>query len=561
MKILGLSCFYHDSAVAAVEDGMIRFAVQEERLSRVKHDARFPLLSIIRALEFCHWRIEDVDCIAFYERPDLKLERIFAQTISEWPHSWPIYRDQLPQFSQFKYPVEQIIRDKLRFQGEVRFCEHHQSHAASSFYTSPFERALVLTVDGVGESETTVAYWGYGNTLTKLAAIHFPDSLGLFYSVFTQYLGFEVNEGEYKLMGLAPYGTPRYTDRLLGEVLILDPEGAFHLNPHYFDFASRERHYRKRLVRHIGVPPRTSKDPMTPLHQDLAASVQQALEIALRHVLCGLLTRYPSENVCLAGGVALNCTANAQMIRDLGIRLHIHPAAGDAGTALGAALDTAITYCSQQPYRFAFTPDLGLEAPDAVIEATLALNDIPVQRAADITVEVARRLAAGEVIAVCWGREEWGPRALGFRSILADPRHAQMKEHVNAKIKFREEFRPFAPAVMLEHYAEYFETLGMEASPYMLFTQRVHKPDVIPAVVHVDNTSRVQTVSEAQNPRFYAVLREFYQLTGVPVLMNTSFNLRGEPIVSSPSDALKTFAASGIDGLALGNYWIEKSSL
>lgn len=560
MKVLGISCFYHDSAVAVVEDGRIVFALQEERVSRLKHDSRFPIMAITRAMEMCKSSINDFDEIVFYEYPDLKLTRIFEQVISGWPRSWRLFSEHLPYFYHFKYPVEKIIRDKLGYRGRIGFCEHHRSHAASAFYTSPFDRALVVTIDGVGEYDTTAVHIGEGNTLRKVASIHFPDSLGLLYSVFTHYLGFEVNEGEYKVMGLASYGDPVYVDRILNKIIFLREDGSFYLNQRYFDFSSPDRHYRKNLIDLLGVPPREPKEPISKEHMDLAASIQKVLERAMINMIESLRRRYPCENLCMAGGVALNCTANAEVIRRLGMNVYIHPAAGDAGGALGAALDSAIQHAPHNPYRFEFSPYLGIEYPAEAIKATLEVNHIPYRRVDNISLEIAKRLAGGSVVAIFHGRDEWGPRALGNRSILADPRKACMKDHLNAKIKFREEFRPFAPVVMQEHYDTYFETLGMEHSPYMLFTHKAKIPDAIPAVVHADGTSRVQTVTRDQNPYLYDILADFFRITGIPVLINTSFNLKGEPIVSSPSDALNTFFASGIDCLALEDFLVEKGA-
>ena len=559
MKVLGISCFYHDSAVVAVEDGQILFAIHEERLSRHKHDARFPILGVSKALEACRWSINDVDKIVFYENPNIKLGRIFDQVVSGWPSSWRLFSEHLPRFYRFKFPFERIVRDKLRYKNEVLFSEHHRCHAGSAFFTSPFEKALIMTVDGVGEYETLTAYIGQGNHLKKIKTIHFPDSLGLLYSVFTQYLGFRVNNGEYKVMGLAPYGQPQYYGRILGEILHLRKDGSFYLNQKYFDFNDLRFHYRESLVKHLGVLPRSKDEPIEVKHKDLAASIQKALETALLHILKTLLKDYPYKNLCLAGGVALNCTANTRIVRELGINVHIQPAAGDAGGALGAAFEGVIDSITQVPYRFPFSPYLGTEYSDKAIQATLAINGVPHQRMSNIYETVARLLAEGNIVAVVHGRDEWGPRALGNRSILADPRRAEMKDHLNAKIKFREDFRPFAPVIMREHYGDYFETLNLDESPYMLFTHKVLQSDKIPAATHVNKTGRVQTVSVEQNSCLYSILEEFYKLTGVPVLINTSFNLRGEPIVSSPSDALKTFYASGIDFLVLENYLVEKA--
>ena len=557
-RILGVSCFYHDAAVASLDDGRITFAIHEERLSRCKHDAALPRHAIRAALAHNGWRAEDVDRVVFYEDPALKLQRLEDQVKRFWPESRFLQEVGIPGYLANKFTVARQLREEFGFR-DVACGNHHISHAASSFYTSPFENALVLTLDGVGESESAAVFLGEGNSLRRVFSINFPDSLGLFYSVFTQYLGFEVNEGEYKVMGLAPYGKPTLIDRILNHVLILEEDGTFRLNLDFFNFCDIERHYRDRLIAHLGVPPRNATDPMTQAHCDLAASVQLALEKAVCNLLRAMLLRYPTKDVCLAGGVALNCTANARLIRDFGIRLHIHPAAGDAGGALGAALYEA---AQQAPagalLRPEFTPYLGVSFSPIQIEQDLSERGVAWRRDGNVAASLARRLAAGDVVAIVHGRDEWGPRALGGRSILADPRRAEMKDHLNAKIKFREEFRPFAPVVMEQYYGEYFETLGMTQSPYMLFTHRALQPAAVAAVVHADQTGRVQTVNAQQNAYLYDILREFHALSGVPVLINTSFNLRGEPIVSCPADALKTFYASGIDCLAIEDYLVEK---
>ena len=361
-------------------------------------------------------------------------------------------------------------------------------------------------------------------------------------------------------MGLAAYGRPRFVVKLVGPILELAENGAFALNRRYFDFCSRERHHTKALTAHLGIPPRQPGDPVTEVHYDLAASVQRALELALGNMIPPLIEEFGTRDFCFAGGVALNCTANAAMIRELGIRSHIHPAAGDAGGALGAALQSVMKGYEDAPVkRYAAPAYLGVRYGEPVIRATLILNEIPFVRSGAIAQDIAERLAAGKVVAILHGRDEWGPRALGARSILADPRRPEMMQHLNAKIKFREEFRPFAPVVKKEAYADWFESLGMEESPFMLYTHKSLQPDRTGAVTHVDGTSRVQTVSMEQNDYLYMILDAFEKLTGVPVLMNTSFNLRGEPMVSSPSDALRTFYASGIDCLALEDFLIEKS--
>ncbi len=559
MLVMGISCYYHDSAVAVLDDREIKFAIHEERLSRVKHDARFPVLAIGHALEACGIGINDLDRIVFYEDPSLKLQRLWDQVIDGWPRSRRMFTDDIPRFVQYKLPIAEQIREHLGFQGGIEHSQHHRSHAASAFFTSPFERAIVLTLDGVGEYETATVHLGEGNRLVKMRSIHFPHSLGLFYSVFTDYLGFTVNEDEYKVMGLAPYGRPTLVDKLVGPILRLREDGAFTLDQHFFDFCSRDRHYAPALVAHLGMAPRLPGEPITEQHQDLAASVQQALEAAMANMLPPLIREFGTRDFCFAGGVALNCTANSRMIRDFGIRSWVHPAAGDAGGAMGAALQSVMRGReSAACQRHLLSPYLGVSYPAPVIKATLSLSRVPFRQCAAIAEDIAERLAEGKVVAILHGRDEWGPRALGGRSILADPRRPEMRDHLNAKIKFREEFRPFAPVVKKEAYGDWFETLDMAESPYMLYTHKALRPQLTGAVTHVDGTSRVQTVSAEQNDYLYRILEAFERRTGVPVLINTSFNLRGEPIVSSPSDALKTFFASGIDSLAIEEFLVEK---
>lgn len=559
MLVMGISCYYHDSAVAVLDDTEVKFAIHEERLSRVKHDARFPVLAIGHALEACGIGINDLDGIVFYEDPSLKLRRLWDQVIDGWPRSRRLFGEDIPRFLRHKLPIAEQIREHLGFQGLIEHSQHHRSHAASAFFTSPFERAIVVTLDGVGEYETATVYLGEGNRLVKLRSIHFPHSLGLFYSVFTNYLGFTVNEDEYKVMGLAPYGRPRHVDKLLGPMLQLSEDGAFALDQRFFDFCSHERHYAPSLIAHLGMAPRMPGEPITEQHQDLAASVQYALEAAMANMLTPLIREFGTKDFCFAGGVALNCTANAHMVRELGIRSWVQPAAGDAGGAMGAALQSVMRAQEGAPSRrYELSPYLGVAYPEPVIKASLSPNQVRFRHCADIAEAIADRLAAGQVVAILHGRDEWGPRALGARSILADPRRPEMKDHLNAKIKFREEFRPFAPVVKKEAYGEWFETLDMAESPYMLYTHKALRPELTGAVTHVDGTSRVQTVSAAQNDYLYRILDAFERRTGVPVLINTSFNLRGEPIVSSPSDALKTFFASGIDALALEEFLVEK---
>lgn len=428
MLTMGVSCYYHDSAVAILDEYGIKFAIQEERLSRLKHNRRFPELALTRALQACGIRINDLAKIVFYEDPKVKLNRLWDQVIDYWPHSRRIFEHDIPNFVHHKLTVDSQIRDYFSFDGIIEYSEHHRSHAASAFFTSPFERAVVVTLDGVGEYETAAVHLGEGNRLKKQRSLHFPHSLGLFYSVFTQYLGFEVNDGEYKLMGLAAYGRPRYTDKLVGPILRVGGDGAFTIVERFFDFCSADRHYAPALIEHLGIPPRPPGGDMREEHQDLAASVQQALELAIGKIQPPLIRDYGTKDFCFAGGVALNCTANARMIRDLGIRSYIHPAGGDAGGAIGAALQSVMRSREGAPsHRYPFSAYLGIGYPESVIRATLSVNQIPYRRSDGIADEIADWLAAGKVVAILHGRDEWGPRALGAQSILADPRRAEMK--------------------------------------------------------------------------------------------------------------------------------------
>ena len=561
MRVLGLSAFYHDSAAALVDDGRVIAAAQEERFTRKKGDASFPAHAAAYCLRAAGITASELECVGFYDKPLLKFERILQTYLGVAPRGFESFFLAAPMWLKDKLYMDRQLREALAYSGDVLYAEHHESHAASAFFPSPFENAAWLTIDGAGEWATAAYGVGHGNEMELLNELHWPDSLGLLYSAFTYYTGFKVNSGEYKVMGLAPYGRPVYLDKLLGPILTLQEDGAFGLNERFFDFCSRERHYAAALVAHLGIPPRRPDEPVREEHCDVAASVQQALELAIAGILSPLMREYGTADFCFAGGVALNCTANARMIRDLGIRSHIHPAAGDAGGALGAALQSVMLSREGEPTRrYRLDAYLGVEYAKPVIKTTLSVNDIPYRECANVAEELADMLVAGKVVAILHGRDEWGPRALGARSILADPRRAEMKDHLNAKIKFREEFRPFAPVVKKEAYGDWFETLGMAESPFMLYTHKALRADQTAAVTHVDGTSRVQTVTAEQNPYVYRILDAFERRTGVPVLINTSFNLRGEPIVSSPSDALKTFFASGIDCLALEDVLVEKES-
>lgn len=595
MNILGVSALYHDSAAALLRDGAIVAAAQEERFSRRKHDASFPRQAIGYCLTEAGLALNDIDAVVFYDKPFIKFERLLETYLAFAPRGFASFRMAMPLWLREKLFQKDLLRRELQqwasdfdWQGKLLFSEHHLSHAASAFFPSPFEEAVVLTMDGVGEWATTSVAIGRGNSLTMQREIHFPHSLGLLYSAFTYYCGFKVNSGEYKLMGLAPYGTPHYADVIRRHLIDVKPDGSFRLDMAYFDYCTGLRMTNKRFDALFGGPPRQPDEQLTQRHMDLAASVQQVLEDVVLLLGRSLRREYGIANLCLAGGVALNCVANGKLLRDGAFdRIWIQPAAGDAGGALGATL--AVHHIHKaQPRRLPTGQDgmqgsyLGPTFAQGEIEARLTaagavfevLND------AALLTACAEGLAAGQALGWVQGRMEFGPRALGARSILADPRSPSMQKTLNLQVKYRESFRPFAPAVRREDVAEWFELDG--DSPYMLLVADVasshrrvmsaaeqamfgiDKLNVarsdIPAVTHVDYSARVQTVHAETNSRFHALLTAFSNLTGCPVLVNTSFNVRGEPIVCTPEDAFRCFMGCEIELLAVGNCLLRKAA-
>lgn len=587
MRILGLSAHYHDSAAALVEDGVIVAAAQEERFTRIKHDAAFPR----HAVAFCLAQAGGPpDAIVYYEKPLQKFERILRTNFAVAPAGFRAFSAALPEWLRRKLWIPLEIEDALRAAGHdatdrIFFASHHEAHAASAFFPSPFPRAAVLTLDGVGEWSTATLGHGDGAQLELLRELRFPHSLGLLYSAFTHYCGFRVNSGEYKLMGLAPYGEPRYAELIREKLLDLRGDGSFRLRLEYFGHLHGERMINARFAALFGGPPRLPAEAITQRHCDLARSIQIVTEEIVLRIARFLHRETAAENLCLAGGVALNCVANGRLLREGPFkRLWIQPAAGDAGGALGAAL--AFHYAQpgairevdgvHDAMRGAF---LGPEFDEATCAAALAARGLAGERLADsaaVARRVAERIAAGAVVGVIQGRAEFGPRALGARSILGDARSPQMQSVLNLKIKFRESFRPFAPVVLAERAAEFFELSA--PSPYMLLTAPVRGTKLssasaamaerlrelrsaIPAVTHVDGSARVQTVDATTNPFLHAVLRGFDALTGCPVLINTSFNVRGEPPVCHPREAIEGFLHTGMDALALGPFWLEKSAV
>ena len=592
MQILGISAFYHDSAAALVRDGDIVAAAQEERFTRKKHDSRFPA----HAVEFClaqaGARLTDLDYVVFYDKPFLKFERLLETYIAFAPAGLRSFQMAIPLWVREKLFQKSLLHDELKRLGEfdwmnrLLFAEHHQSHAASAFYPSPFTEALVLTMDGVGEWATTSVGLGRGNHLEIIKEIHFPHSLGLLYSAFTYYTGFKVNSGEYKLMGLAPYGTPRYTQKILDHIIDLKPDGSFHLNLDYFNYCTGLTMTNRKFDALFEGPPRKPDQLLTQHHMDLAASVQEVLEEVILRMTRSLASETGSKNLCLAGGVALNCVANGKILRDGRFeRIWIQPASGDAGGALGAAL-AAYHLFQNQPRQICGCGDrmhgsyLGPEFSQTDIQQRLTKlgAKYEVLDESELLEKCVDALMDEKALGWFQGRMEFGPRALGARSILADPRSPRMQSILNLKVKFRESFRPFAPSVMREHVAEWFD-LDSD-SPYMLLVADVvesrrklmtpeqqklfgiEKLNVprsdIPAVTHVDYSARVQTVHRETNPRYHALIERFNQRTGCPVIVNTSFNVRGEPIVGTPEDAFRCFMGTGIEVLAVGNCLLRK---
>ncbi len=569
MHILGISCFYHDAAAALLRDGQLLAAAEEERFSRKKHDNGYPARAIRFCLDTAGIRAEELDAVVFYEKPFIKFDRIVKTTLQTAPRSARLFRTTLGGWLFDKLWVQELIRADLGVPADrILFAEHHQSHAASAFYCSPFEEAAVLTVDGVGEWACGTIGHGRGTELTQSHEIRFPHSLGLLYSAFTAFLGFEVNEGEYKVMGMAPYGAPRYLDKV-DRVMKVYEDGSLWLDLSYFSFQhSSERSFTRKFVDLFG-PPRNSADSeaMDPLYCDIAASVQKAVENAVVRMARHAVRQAGSTRLCYAGGVALNSVANWRILRESGVEeLYVQPAAGDSGGALGAALYAQHALLNQ-PRRFVMNHAYwGAEASAETVENFLKAQGIPFERFEDknrLVDRAAGLLASGKGMGWVQGRFEWGPRALGNRSILADPRKAEMKDIVNRKIKFREPFRPFAPSVLAKEAAAYFDLpAGSElASQFMLVVPpvRPEKRSEIPAVTHVDGTGRVQTVEDSANPLYADLIRAFGKQTGVPILLNTSFNLKGEPIVNTPSEATLTFQRSEMDALVLGHCLVTKS--
>jgi carbamoyltransferase len=602
MIILGISAFYHDSAAALVIDGEIVSAAQEERFTRIKHDSSFPINAVKFCLQYSNLTLNEIDSIVYYDKPFLTFERSLETFITEAPFGFTSYITSIPKLVKnrlllktillndlCKIPSEYSKSQKKELRKRLFFCEHHLSHAASAFFPSPFERAIVLTIDGVGEWATTTLATGDKSTLTIEREIHFPHSIGLLYSAFTYYLGFAVNGGEYKVMGLAPYGNDKYSELIKNTLIDILDDGTFHLDMNYFSFTKSNKMINKKFERIFDHSRRLPESELNQFHFDIAKSIQVVIEDVVIGLCKSISKEYNIKNLCLAGGVALNCVANGKL-KELNIfqNIWVQPAAGDAGGSVGAAL--AAYYLEFKKSRTnILTNDsmqgsfLGPDFNNMSVSKFLNSKNVifeEFQNRDDLNKVVAKLISKGNIIGWHQGRMEFGPRALGNRSIIADPRNKMMQKDLNLKIKFRESFRPFAPAILEEYVADYFHF--NDKSPYMLFvapvkTEKLLKvsPEdmsltgisklninrsTIPAITHVDNSARIQTVNIQSNPNFHSLITEFHKQTGCPILINTSFNVRGEPIVCTPQDSLNCFMNTGIDVLVIENFVIIKGS-
>lgn len=588
--ILGISAFYHDSAAAMVVDGEIIAAAQEERFTRIKHDFSFPANSIAYCLKEARIDVEDIDYIAFYEKPFLKFERLLETYLAFAPAGFLSFMKAMPLWLRQKLHISHEIDKGLgkKYRRKIVYPEHHESHAASAFFPSPFKEAAILTIDGVGEWTTCSFGSGKENKIELTHELKFPHSLGLLYSAFTYLCGFKVNSGEYKLMGLASYGEPKYANLILDNIIDLKDDGSFRLDMSYFKYCQGLRMTSGKMSELLGISPRQPESEFTQQHMDLAASIQKVVEMCLMRIVRHIHIVTGHKNLCMAGGVALNCVSNGRILRESSFeKVWIQPAAGDAGGALGSAL--FVWYQLLGESRNVIDEDsqkgslLGPEFSLDEIRSVLDANNVVYEEFKDddeLFVYLVKQIEDEKVIGLMQGRMEFGPRALGNRSIIGDARSQQMQEMINNKIKFRESFRPFAPSVLKEKVHEYFDTLNGFESPYMLFVSSVHNSKMkyqnkedenlrgferlkinrsaIPAVTHVDNSARIQTVDPIRHGRYYKLLKKFDDITGCPLIINTSFNVRGEPIVCSPEDALQCFWKTNMDILIIENFLVNK---
>ena len=568
MYNLGISCYYHDSAAALLKDGHVIAAVEEERFSRKKFDDSFPKMAIEWCLKEAKITPSEIHSVAFYDKPVLKFERLLDNYITVSPRGLFSFLDTIPKWLHKRLWIKNDITKSLKgFKGDIIFPEHHMSHAAHTFYTSPFDESAILTVDGVGEWTTASFGYAKNNSIKLTNDIRWPHSLGLFYSAFTYFLGFQVNEGEYKLMGLSAYGKPKYYDLILDNLIDVKKDGSIHLDMSYFAF-----HYDKVMTNDLfaklfGISPRKKDEKAEQIHFDIGASAQKILEDILLKMVNHVYEKFKMKNLCLGGGVALNGVANYRILKESSFdNVHIPPSPGDGGSAVGCA--QYLYYIHHNNQRIV-EKDMGKTIRENVYVGTsyydekitefLDSKKISYEKLERIELlkKVAQLIADGNIVGWYQGKMEWGPRALGCRSILADPRKAEMKDILNEKIKHRESFRPFAPSILEEYVSEYFEI--DRSSPYMLIVVPVKKPEKIPAVTHVDGTGRLQTVNKDANPLYYDLISEFYKITGIPVIINTSMNVMGEPIVNTPEQAYQMIVKTDMDCIAMGNNLIYRS--
>ena len=562
MYNLGISCYYHDSAAAILKDGHVIAAVEEERFSRKKFDDSFPKMAIDWCLEESGITPNDLNSVSFYDKPILKFERLLDNYIAVAPRGLASFLDVIPKWLHKRLWIKNEIKNNLKgFSGSIIFPEHHMSHAAHAFYTSPFEESAILTVDGVGE--WTTASFGYAkdNNITLTHDIRWPHSLGMFYSAFTYFLGFKVNEGEYKLMGLASYGKPKYYDRILDELIDVKNDGSMHLNMKYFAFTYDKVMTNQKFSELFGISPRKSNEVVTQIHYDIGASAQKVLEYALLKMINHVYEETKMKNLCLGGGVALNGVANSHILKEGHFeKIHIPPSPGDAGSAVGCAQYLYYIHHNHKKQAENNISNMiqenvyvGPSYTDEIIRQFLDSKNISYKNfdRQPLLEKTANLISEGKIVGWYQGKMEWGPRALGNRSILADPRKAEMKNILNEKIKHRESFRPFAPSILEEHVSEYFDI--DVPSPYMLMVAKVKQPDKIPAVTHVDGTGRLQTVSKESNQLYYDLINEFYKITSIPVVINTSMNVMGEPIVNTPEQAYQMIVKTDMDCIVMGH--------
>ncbi len=589
VKIIGISAFYHDSAVALLENGDIKYAAQEERFSRIKHDKSFPKLALEDLLKYNKIDLSDIDYIVFFEKPFLKFERLIETYLAFAPKGYFQFLKSIPLWLKEKLFMKKNIFENLKKfnpkldEKKIFFSEHHLSHAASAFFPSKFDEAIIFTADGVGEWATTSVSIGKQNEIKVLKEIHFPNSLGLLYSAFTFYTGFKVNSGEYKLMGLAPFGSPKYVNLIKEKLIDVKEDGSFRMNQEYFQYSTGFKMISEKFEMLFGKSRRNPESNISKFYMDIAASIQVVTEEIILKILVSLKNEFNIKNLCLAGGVALNCVANGKIFeKKIFKNIWIQPAAGDAGGSLGAAL--AFWHMLLKNRRIISKKDsmsgsyLGSSFSDQDIRNTLesekAIYSFLPKK--ELLKKTANEISNGKAVGWFQGRMEFGPRSLGGRSIIADPRNSKMQKNLNLKIKFRESFRPFAPSILLEKISDWFEFKG--ESPYMLIVSQVLKDKLlkkkkydknglskinelrskIPSVTHIDNSARIQTVNRNDNKIYYDLIKEFYNLTNVPMLINTSFNIRGEPIVCTPKDAYRCFLGTGLDILVIGNFFLEK---